>query len=523
MYGLAVADLNGDGHPDVVTANQGSDSASIYLNDGKGGFGGPRGDYLGYLMDGQMHAVVNSPLTNFAWTDVNGDGHKDLVVLEIGSRYPLPSEIAVMTGDGAGHFGVPIRSPILDVNQIPVDFALADFRNVGRPDLIMIDNGLVYSRNNGDGTFEKPVTTPLTNLYPIQLLVGDFNRDGKLDLVLVNFSSNPNGNGAIASLVPFLGNGDGTFTQGTAVAFNSTGINGTFISAAFAADLNHDGKMDLLVSGNTLIGTEENALYEFLGNGDGTFQQPKLLFSNPGSTSYFAIADLNKDGLPDVVEERVSNQVVNNSILRTYQIYLGQSDGTFIPGESYGPVPESFAQAQIFGAADKPLKPWQPTLADFNGDGNLDILVFKSAIGGSASSGVITGAGTTTGLQVLAGNGDGTFSPSYIEYGLGDLIAPQLSVDLNGDNRADLVRLDAYSSSFNVVTAIPGPSFAVGLVADPVIGSNGKLRIVLANTSATETALQLRASDPNIVISTSVSVPAGAIQPRRQFCDCKHV
>lgn len=512
MYGIAIADLNGDGHPDIVTANQGSDSVSVYTNDGHGGFGGATGGYLGYLAGGQMHAVVNAPFTNFAYTDVNGDGHKDLVVLEIGAQFPLPSEITVMSGDGAGHFAAPIRSPILDVNQVPTDFALADFRNVGLPDLLMINNGLSYSRNNGDGTFQKPVTTTLTNLYPIQIVVGDFNHDGKLDIVLVNFSSNPNGSGAIASLVPFLGNGDGTFTQGTPFTINSTGINGTFISAAFAADVNHDGKLDLLVSGNALIGTEQNAFYELLGNGDGTFQSPKLLFSSPGNTSYFTVADLNKDGLPDVVEEAISNQLVNNSLPRTYQVHLGQSDGTFKPGASYGPFPASFAQGLIYGAPDKPSKPSQPTLADVNGDGNLDIVVFENVAGGSIdSTGVITGAGTTTELQVLAGNGDGTFSPSNIEYSMGSLAAPQLAADVNGDGRADLVELDGYSSSFDVVNASPGPSFAIGLVTDPVVGPSGRLRVILANPSTTTAMLQLTTSDPSITVAATVSIPPGSV------------
>lgn len=518
MFGIAITDLNGDGHPDLITANQGSDSASIYTNDGHGGFGGATGGYIGYLVGGQMHAAVNAPLTNFAYTDVNQDGHKDLVVLEIGAQYPLPSEIAVMPGDGAGHFGTAVRSPILDVNQMPIDFALADFRNVGFPDLLMINNGILYSRNNGDGTFQKPVTTPLPNLYPDQIVVGDLNHDGKLDIVLVNFSSNSDGSGSIASVVPFLGKGDGTFTQGTAVSITSTGINGALMRAAFAADANHDGNLDLLISGNGLIGSEQNALYELLGNGDGTFGPLKLLFSDPGSTSYFGVADLNKDGLPDVIEEAVSNQVVNNSLSRTYNVYLGQPDGSLKAGASYGPFAGSFAQALIFGAPDKPLAPLQPTLADVNGDGNLDIVVFKSVQGGSIDSeGVITGGGTTTTIQILSGNGDGTFSPSYVDYSLGGLVAPQLSTDLNADGRADLVELDGYSSSFDVVTATPGPSFAIALVTDPVVGSSGKLRLILAYPLAASSVVQLVASDPNISVPTSVSIPAGAMSQDVDF------
>ena len=140
MFGLAVADLNGDGYPDLVTANQVSDSVSVYLNNGSGGFGGPSGGYLGYLTGGQMHAVFDSPYSNFMYVDVNNDGNKDLVYLESGAQYPLPYGITTLLGNGAGGFGTPIRSPILDVgvNQNISDYTLADFRGTGLPDLVML-------------------------------------------------------------------------------------------------------------------------------------------------------------------------------------------------------------------------------------------------------------------------------------------------------------------------------------------------------------------------------------------------
>lgn len=512
MYSLAVADLNGDGYLDVVTANQGTDSASVYINDGKGGFGGPSGSYIGYLAAGQMHAVFDAPFTNFAYVDVNGDGIKDLVTMEIGPQYPLPTVLTVLLGDGEGGFGPPIRSPILDVNQIPLDFALADFRNSGHPDLVMINGGYSYAINNGDGTFQKPVNTPLTDLYPTQVVVGDFNNDGKLDMVLVNYSSNPNGSGAITSLIPFLGNGDGTFKQGTAVSFNSTNINAALIRLAVAADVNHDGNLDLLVMGNQLIApSDQNALYEFLGNGDGTFQAPKLIFNHPGSTSYISVADLNHDGLPDIVEEEVSGTQGNNFLARTYNIFLGQQDGSFQQGSSYGPYPSEYAYALIYGAPDKPIVPLQPTLADFNGDGNLDIAAFPVTAGGSFSEFGVSGGAVQTSLQILAGNGDGTFTPSNLGFGLGTTVAPQLFADVNGDGRADLVQIDQYTSSFNVISsATAGPSFQVGFVSDPVIGANGTLRVTLAYPSVSGTIIQLSASDPNISIPPSVTIPAGA-------------
>src|SRR6202041_545275 len=82
-FGLAVADFNRDGHPDIITANQDSDSASMFLNDGAGGFGLPTGEYTGYI-NGNSSGPVNAPFTSFSPADVNGDGKTDLVLIELG-------------------------------------------------------------------------------------------------------------------------------------------------------------------------------------------------------------------------------------------------------------------------------------------------------------------------------------------------------------------------------------------------------------------------------------------------------
>src|SRR5208337_2881578 len=107
------------------------------------------------------------------------------------------------------------------------------------------------------------------------------------------------------------------------------------------------------------------AMYELIGNGDGTFQPPKLLFSNPGSTSYFATADLNNDGIPDLVEEAVNDGVVGNGIPRTFRTYVGHSDGSFQLTGTFGPFPNQYANALLFGAPDKPRWPLEPSIGDF--------------------------------------------------------------------------------------------------------------------------------------------------------------
>jgi hypothetical protein len=272
MYSIAAADLNGDGHPDFISANQGTDSLSVYLNNGSGGFGGPTGGYLGYLTGGQMHSVFDAPSGNFISADVNHDGHNDLVLLESGAQYPQPYTLTVLLSNGTGGFGPPIRSPILDIgiNLNIDDYALADFRGTGLPDLLLVayqgDSNLpsatpylAYARNNGDGTFQKPVLTSLTNTLPLGFVLGDFNNDGKLDVLLSYRGCNQGGVCQTPAVMPFLGNGDGSFRQGTPTTLTTASSPG--IRGILAADVNGDGKLDLLVSGDGVISaSDENAM-----------------------------------------------------------------------------------------------------------------------------------------------------------------------------------------------------------------------------------------------------------------------
>ena len=509
MYSLACADLNGDGHPDIVTANQDTDSTSVFLNDGQGGFGNPQGGYLGYTSGGRI-GLINVPVSRMFAKDLNGDGKPDLSVLDAPGLYPNPYNFAALLNNSDGTFSLPLRSDVLDSTFFFGDLALADFRSTGRQDLLIIGRGaqisngspvLSFAANNGGGTFGFPSWAATPGAQGI-IASGDFNGDGKLDFVALQGTAGTALNSTTSELTVFLGNGSGGFTAGYTTTFDANS-NDFFPAYVFVGDFNHDGKLDVITQvRSTLQGTQGHDVFEFLGNGNGTFAPAKDILQNFGP---FVLGDLNHDGLPDIIElvEPLTTLPIGAPV--QYAIYLGQPNGTFKLLTTYQP----YAGIFNFTALDV----WQPVVGDFNGDGNLDIAVFQSppdAISGNAYE-------PLNYFQILAGNGDGTFTPTYTIFDILTAPFPEFAADLNGDGRADLIELDGATSSYHVIPAAPGPSMQIRLVSDPVIGTNGNIQIDLAVASSSSTTVNLSASEPAISIASSVTIPAGSVTQEVPF------
>jgi hypothetical protein len=489
MYGLAVGDVNGDGYPDVVTANQDSNSVSVFLNDGNGGFGDPQGEPIGY-----SSGAINAPVSPFLFADVDGNGTQDIVVMEYPPLYPGTMQITTMLNDGTGKFAAPVQSPAWPEGQPPGDIVLADFRNTGRPDLLAIGlpvSSLYFAPNIGGGKFGQ--TTLLSPAGASGLLaVGDFNGDGKLDFVALT-GNDYNNVQQTARLSIFLGNGDGTFNAGPSFLFGDA--NGYAMAVAvFVGDFNRDGKLDILAV--------TDGLYEILGNGDGTFQPARLLFPTFG---VLALADVNRDGWPDIIA--MTDQFGNPAtFIPTISVFIGQADGSFQFSQTYTPYLDALRQTYLVGTNFQG-QAIQGLVGDFNGDGNPDVALFQDPWEGQAN----------TFVQVLFGNGDGTFTPSYVSYPLNKIYIPQFAADVNGDGLADLIEMDNYASSFNVVKSISGaPGLQIKILTNPVTGGAGWARLVLNAPSATATTVSLTASDPNILLP-SLLIPAGSVTQEFQF------
>jgi len=224
--------------------------------------------------------------------DVNGDGLPDLALLEWNQLPSTYYQLAVMLNDGTGNFSDPIRSDAINtaLSAFFGDFVLADFRNTGHPDLLIvgIDEELggtpymSFAPNVGGGHFGALSITNPANAQG-KIGVGDFNRDVKLDFVTAGATGlvDPNNFQAVQT---FLGNGDGAFRLGKVHSFG--GINGSPPAAMYVGDFNNDAKLDLIVFLEANGGwTTTDDVYELLGNGDGTFRPAQLLFPHFGITT----------------------------------------------------------------------------------------------------------------------------------------------------------------------------------------------------------------------------------------------
>ena len=385
---IVTGDFLGNGLTDLAVADAGTNSITIILNTGNGGF-----EVLPSISVGQAPISI-------AKGDFENDGRIDLAVADINS-----GDVTVLSNQGGGNFVAlpPIALPVgaagfalassivagnfgtgnvdlavtdsansvvdilqghgdgtfsvtssLAVGSNPFSMVAGDFGN-GTLDLAVANantNNVSVLVGNGNGTFQ-PAVGFAAGTSPTVIVAGDFNGDGRLDLATGNFYSN--------DVSVLLGKGDGTFEESTANQAGNTAI------ATATGDFTGNGNLGLAV-----LDQGSDSITILPGNGDGTFQQSlnvPLPAGADGPTSIVA-ADFNDDGRMDLaVADPKTNQVF---------ILLGNGDGTF----------DALAPVSVPGG------PYAITAGDFTGNGRIDLAVADQ------SSSTVT---------ILLGNGNGTF------------------------------------------------------------------------------------------------------------------
>jgi hypothetical protein len=356
--------------------------------------------------------------TFFKAVDTNGDSLTDLVVVTPGS-----TTLSVLFGGGLGKFKDRLDSEIGGTVSTGGNAAEGDFNSDGNADLVIAMNKGPLRLMIGDG---KGGFTPSPAFErvgpnpdcPGPLVAADVNRDGKLDIIA---SQCQDGIGI------FLGAGNGTFAP--ALRIPVANLNRSVDQTMAVTDFNGDGIPDIAIA--TLSGVAI-----LLGNGDGTFGEPVLLAT--GVPLKLIAADVNRDGNADLIvmpadaNDRPAPMfgAAGNSV----NVYLGDGKGGFKPLPPFSAVLAAFSPDGGF--------PNHVEVADVNSDNIPDLVISKQQYSYQTDK-------TEFALLVLAGHGDGTFAPPIEFRNAGRTRKyPRFSftlADLNGDRRPDLIFLDDVS------------------------------------------------------------------------------
>jgi hypothetical protein len=455
--GSAVADIDGDGVLDVVTAHEFDAEVGVLLGDGAGGF-----EAVAFFPAGAPSAV--------AVADLDGDGAPDLVT----ASEPL-DDVGVLLGNGDGSFQPPRSFPSGDGH---VAIAVADVDGDGFLDAITAGHGISVLRGSGDGSFEAAMSYPVGSVSSIA--VADLDGDGALDLV-TNAGSVP---GTFAGALSVLrGEGDGTF--GPPVSYEAFSIGST--GPVVVADLDGDGLLDAVTTSPFRA-----ELAVLLGNGDATFQPPSSFATGdyPGSV---AVADLDGDEVLDLVTANDLSQDV--SVLR------GNGDGTFQTATAY-PVggPSLFlAAVDVDGDRARDLvvvvsgyfnAPAVVTVLPGRGDGTFPTLALPledfshpaSVVASDFDGDTVPDAAAANqsldgSVAVFLGAGDRSFAPA-VYYPVGELARSIAVADLDGDGILDLVTGEGSRAAPSVSALLGnGDGSFLPAITSPMVESAGSVAV----------------------------------------------
>ena len=408
--GMAVFDTNADGKVDLVTANRTGNTFSLLLGNGDRTF-----------QQSTNTALTPTPTGAIAYGDVNGDGIPDIVVANNTSS-GAASDVSILLGKSDGTYAAPVDFPVAPSGSSLHDItsiALGDINGDGKLDIAMAGSGSSGGLSfDGVGFLINNIanpTDPLTSSSftaqplirtgnrPTQVVLADFNNDGILDLAVAHNGSGGSATSTRRGVTILLGNGSGGKGDGTFGAPREIpATQGVAASGLVALDFNKDGNMDLAVTQDAAPGN----VYVLQGDGSGNFSSIGKFdagLANPGA---IAVGDFNNDGFPDIVVASKSTGLTSGGV----SVLLNQLGGGFGPPQHTDVLPGTGLQSLV--------------VSDVNEDGIPDVVVGAlPGTGGSTTDNVFVLTGRNDGtfndaVPYLAGGvGTPTLPPSFLAIG----------------------------------------------------------------------------------------------------------
>lgn len=410
---IATGDLNADGRTDLAVSAE-SGSVRVFLSTGLATFA-PSVNY-----------TVGADASGIGIADLDLDGALDIAVTRPGSN-----ALSYLLNRGDGRLTTPVS---VTTGSSPGSVAFADFNADGRPDVVVSNSGtnnvgvLLGLTPSSVSPFAlgNRLTRSSSAIPATDLVMGDFNGDGRPDAAFVGLSS--------TSLGVALGSGGGVFGTPTILTV-PTGSH-----AIASGDINNDGRLDLVVSN-----FDTDNVSVFTGNGSGGFTLFSTLAMGDGPAGMI-LADFNSDGRLDMA--------TTSSFTNAVVVRLGTGSGNF------GAV-TSFATTGISAIAS----------GDINNDGRIDL--------------VTTGS---TSMSVILGTGTGTFGAATTKAtpsGAGTVVVG----DLNADGFADIVTGTILNNAAGTVTVFIGngtsnPANGVNYIATGSGSNPGTRRIAIGDMNA---------------------------------------
>jgi hypothetical protein len=419
--GLAIQDVNRDGYSDLVAVGQPSGTGTAILSvrtgNGKG------------IFTGTTVTSLSSYVNAMAVQDVNADGNPDLLLAKSSNSYNGRGSVSIQLGDGQGSFS---SSKTVSVNKNPTQIILGDFNRDGKIDLATAGrtSATTYSTvsvriGDGAGSFTGYADYPIgsvgaVNVRTALVALADMNGDNNLDLVSVSnaYAKNATYTNAVMGAGIKFGDGQGNFSGPSEIVAGTTSESG--LKNTVVADVNNDGNLDLLCQNNV-----SSSIGVRLNDGRGNFRvMPSIAL--PADTYPYSMAagDLNSDGKLDFVTANYgrTDGVGAPAGGQSVSVRLGGGDGSF-SGTTEIPLPTF---------------PYQVVLSDINNDGKLDML--------------LTTYSNYNFIYVKLGDGKGGFTDvSSITDGVGKGMVLSV-VDINNDGLLDLAVADQYKYNESVHT-----------------------------------------------------------------------